>query len=263
MSRTKQLFILLLCLLCPLAATGVRAAETDTPELSYELAVDGSTARMGDIVTVTFRIRRVDGSGETYRLRTLQNEIMYDQDFFEYVEGSARVIKSGGSVLFQTRVDGTHILKASYLSEFGGEFHATETFCSFQLRVIADGGSGAVANDSASAMAFGYDGEMLSVTAGSDTGAVTGADGPDAVHPGVIVTSSRFLNLPNGSARVPLLMAVLLLVLLALALMLVSALPAREDAPAHPARSRRALTAAGIALLLAATLCVWMLAAAW
>lgn len=142
MSRTKQLFALLLCLclLCPLAAT--RASAAGAPELSYELTADGDAVRTGDIITVTFRLLRADGGEETYRLRTLQNEIMYDQEFFEYVDSSAQVLKSGGSVLFQTRIDGTHILKASYLNEYGGEFSADEAFCSFQLRVIAEGGSG-------------------------------------------------------------------------------------------------------------------------
>lgn len=263
MSRTKQLFALLLCLclLCPLAATRASAAGTDAPELTYELTADGDAVRTGDVITVTFRLLRADGSEEAYRLRTLQNEIVYDQEFFEYVDGSAKVLKSGGSVLFQTRIDGTHIIKASYLSEFGGEFSADEAFCSFQLRVIAEGGSGWIANDSANAMAFGETGEALSVAAGDDT---TDATGTDAVHAGVIVTSSRFLNAPNGSARVPLLLTILFLVLLALALVAFSAFSPRdaEDGSQAP-RVRRALTVALVALLLASALCAWMLIAAW
>lgn len=210
--------------------------------------------KTGDVITVTFSLRRTDGSGEDYLLRTLQNEILYDQDFFEYVDGSAQMIKSGGSILFQTRVDGTHVLKASYLSEFGGTFHAEEAFCSFRLRVIAESGSGWVANDGARAMAFGIDG-----------GSVPIAGETDAAHAGVRVTCSRFLNLPNGSGRLPLLLALLALVLLTLILLLAAAmLSAHADSAARNGRLCRTLTAASCALLLAAAgLCAWMLAAAW
>lgn len=263
MSRTKKLFALLfcLCLLCPPAAARADAAGADTPPLAFDLAVDGSTVKTGDVITVTFSLRRTDGSGEDYLLRTLQNEILYDQDFFEYVDGSAQMIKSGGSILFQTRVDGTHVLKASYLSEFGGTFRAEEVFCSFRLRVIAESGSGWVANDGARAMAFGSGGGAAVIAGG--TGFGEGEAG--AAHAGVSVTCSRFLNLPNGSGKIPLLLALFSLVLLALVLLLAAAmLSAHTESAGRNGRLCRTLTAASCALLLAAAgLCAWMLAAAW
>lgn len=113
-------------------------------------------------------------------------------------------------------------------------------------------------------MAFGETGAALSVIAGGNADEATGVDGTDAVHAGVTVTCSRFLNLPNGSARVPPLLAMLLLVLLAFALVIFSVLSLHgtEDA-ARETRPRHALTVAGIALLLASALCAWMLVAAW
>lgn len=255
MSRTKELFALLLCLLCPLMAVSVGAVGAEIPPLAYELTADGNAVRTGDVITVTFRLRRTDGSDGEYRLRALQNEILYDQDFFAYVDGSAQMLKSGGSVLFQTRIDGTHIIKASYLSQFGGEFQAEEAFCSFRLRVIAEGGSGWVANDGECAIAFGIDGAAALI--------VSGGDGAESAP--VRVTCSRFLNLPNAGGRIPLLLAVLTLVLLTLALTLASVvLCARTEDAALLARRRRILTASASALLLlAAALCTWMLAAAW
>ena len=157
MKRLISLF-LWVSLICALLVTGAFAARQT--ELIYDLTVEGgeaATVKPGDIVTVTFRILRGDGKQDNFALLTLQNEIIYDQNFFEYVKGSDKVVKGSGNALFQTRTDGTHIIKASYLSPTGGSFKAEETFCTFQLRVVGTSGSGWVTCDWDRAKA--YDGD--------------------------------------------------------------------------------------------------------
>lgn len=136
--------MLSLCLCCSLLAPCAYAA--GGTDLTYDLTVDGgesATVKPGDIVTVSFVIK----SKTAHSVRILQNEIIYDQSFFEYVPGSAIAVKGGGNALFQTRTNGTHIIKASYLSPSGGSFQEEETFCTFQLRVVGTSGSGWVTCD--------------------------------------------------------------------------------------------------------------------
>lgn len=162
----KKSLILLLCV-CLFAAFAVplaHASEEPSPlSLEYALRIEGASdaeAKPGDVVTVVFSIRRIDGRSGDYSLRIVQNEILFDEEFFEYVPDSASVLKSGNA-LYQTRTDGTHIIKASYLSPNGGVYHEDEDFCSFQLRVKGTAGSGWVRCDPACAKA--YDGDNLRV----------------------------------------------------------------------------------------------------
>ena len=170
----KRLFtlVLSLCLAFSLLAPSALAAENGTVRLVYDLTVDGADCaqvRQGDVVTVTFRILRGDGSDESYKVRTLQNEIIYDQSFFEFVEGSAKAVKGGGSALFQTRTDGTHIIKASYLSANGGDYQEEEDFCTFQLKVIASGGTGWITCDWSRAKAYDSEGTAFAVVDGDSS----------------------------------------------------------------------------------------------
>ena len=191
----KKCLILLLCV-CLAAAFTVPpayASEEASPlTLEYTLRLDGASsaeAKPGEIVTVTFSIRRSDGESGDYALRILQNEIVFDESFFEYVPNSAEVLKSGNA-LFQTRTDGTHIIKASYLSPTGGSFREKEDFCSFRLRVIATEGSGWVRCDPEYAKA--YDGDNLRVTLRDASDAQVTANGP--CHPFEDVSKSAWYH---------------------------------------------------------------------
>lgn len=163
----KKCLILLLCvyLVTALTVPPAGASEEASPlKLEYALRIEGDTGAgvtPGDTVTVVFSLRRSDGGSGSYALRILQNEILFDESFFEYVPDSATVLKSGNA-LYQTRTDGTHIIKASYLSSNGGSFGEQEDFCSFQLRVKAAEGTGWVRCDPECAKA--YDGDNLRVT---------------------------------------------------------------------------------------------------
>lgn len=185
----KRLFTLLLslCLCCSLLAPCACAVESGGLNLIYDLTVEGSdsaTVKPGDIVTVTFSILRGDDKQDKYAIRVLQNEIIYDQSFFEYVDGSAKVVKDGGNALFQTRTDGTHIIKASYLSPSGGSFAPKEDFCTFQLRVVGTSGSGWVSCDWDCAKAYDGDNKSCAVRDGDNDAAADlriAVDGP--CHP--------------------------------------------------------------------------------
>lgn len=170
--------MLSLCLCCSLVAPCAYAA--GGTDLTYDLTVDGgesATVKPGDIITVTFVIK----SDSAHSVSVLQNEIIYDQSFFEYVPGSATVVKGGGNALFQTRTDGTHIIKASYLSPSGGSFRAEEVFCTFQLRVVGTSGSGWVTCDWDCAKAYDGNNKACTVVDGdsnANADLVVTADGP-------------------------------------------------------------------------------------
>ena len=168
----KRFLILILCIcICCSLLLPASAAEDSSLGLIYDLTADGSdtiTAEPGSIITVCFRMRRGDGSGEDFSLRILQNEILYDQDFFRFVEDSIQVEKSGGSALFQTRLDGTHIIKASFLSSDGSSFGDGEAFCSFRLQVVGSSGEGWVRCDRDRAKAYDGDNEACTLDAASE-----------------------------------------------------------------------------------------------
>jgi len=171
MKRLVTLF-LSVCLCCSMLVPCAYAA--GGTDLIFDLTVEGDASaavRPGDIVTVTFRILRGDGKQENHSVCILQNEIIYDQSFFEYVPGSAKVMKNGGNALFQTRTDGTRIIKASYLSPNGGSFAADEVFCTFQLRVVGTSGSGWVTCDWNCAGAYDGGNKLCSVRDGDSDAA--------------------------------------------------------------------------------------------
>lgn len=153
----KRLFSMTLILTIVFALCAPCANAANGLELIYDLTVEGgdsAAVKPGDIVTVTFRMLRGDGKQENYAISVMQNEIIYDQSFFEYVSGSARAVKGGANALYQTRTDGTHLIRASYLSPSGGSFGAEEDFCTFQLRVVGTSGSGWITCDWDRAQAY-------------------------------------------------------------------------------------------------------------
>jgi uncharacterized membrane protein YgcG len=148
MKRLASL-LLALCLAACLLVPSALAVEFSDMPLTYDLSVEGQnsvTVPADSVITVTFAIRRTD-SQEAYQISVLQNEIIYDQDFFEFVEDSMAVAKPGfAGVYFQTRTTGVHIVKCS---DMNGSYDADTAFCTFQLRVKATSGSGWVSCDEA------------------------------------------------------------------------------------------------------------------
>ena len=133
----KILIFFILCLtmsISVLAASGV-----SNVKLTYDITSEGKneiTVERGEVITVAFAINRTD-SGAGFSVSALQNEIMYDQSFFEYVTDSAVIAKNEASMIqprvaFQTRTTGDHIVKVFC----NGNFTAAESVVTFRLRVL-------------------------------------------------------------------------------------------------------------------------------
>ena len=140
------LSLLLCALLCGTASAAA-------PALTFALDVGGESVRAaspGDTLTVRFSILRTDAA-EPFSLFTIQNEIEFDMDFFEFVENSIVTRYANADASLQTRVMGQQIVKASALG--GPDYAAEQVFCEFQLKVKSNAtGSGWVRCSEASAI---------------------------------------------------------------------------------------------------------------
>lgn len=139
----RSIVSVLLAFVLILSCTAPALAVDDSRSYLFELTVDGSDTKnvsTGDIITVTFYLIRVD-SAESCDMYAMQNEISYDSDFFELVEGSALLSSGIGSAQI-VRNDKHHEFYMNYLSMSGGEsWDAKRLIGSFQLRVIGESGA--------------------------------------------------------------------------------------------------------------------------
>lgn len=123
-------------------------AEDTSRSYLFELSIDGKEARRagpGDTVTVTFTLRRTD-TAENSPMYAMQNEIAYDGDFFEPIDGSI-LVSRGIRTTQAAEWDGTQKLYMNFLSTAGGEDWAADRLVgSFQLRVTGTDGSGTITN---------------------------------------------------------------------------------------------------------------------
>lgn len=166
--------VLVLIMLCSIGVPAALAAG-GTAGITYELKVDcgnGKEVKPGSIVEVSFIVK----NNSAHYVSVMQNEIIYDQSFFEYVPDSATVVKSGSNALHQVRIDGTHIIKSSYLSPNGGKFSESETMCTFRLRVVGTEGEGWIRSDWSRAKAYNEDNSAVSLKDGGDI--TVAANGP-------------------------------------------------------------------------------------
>ena len=123
-------------------------AVDDSRAFFFELSVDGKDSKevqSGDVITVTFTLNRTD-SGEDYDMYAMQNEIRYDSNFFELVEGSAMLSNGIASSDIGLR-DSFREFYMNFVSLTGGEkWSAKRLVGSFQLRVIAQSGVTKITN---------------------------------------------------------------------------------------------------------------------
>lgn len=134
------------CILLPHLVLPVQAAEKE--KFLFELSVDGrdtKEVKTGDIITVVLRLKRTDKT-EDYTMYAMQNEIRYDSQFFELVEGSA-VLSDGIVSTDIAMVDHFREFYMNYLSMSGGEQWKADTMVgSFQLKVIGTSGVSTISN---------------------------------------------------------------------------------------------------------------------
>lgn len=169
-------FILLMCIALTMFSFSVSAAGTGLA-VTFDLTSKGEneiTAVNGEEITVLFTIDRTDGNGY-YEFNVFQNEIIYDQDFFEFVE--ATPIESEATALFQTRNGGINIIKTTSMLK---TFESNTEYCSIKFKVKAISGSGWIKCDAAAM--YDIEGELADLTeknlkvtiAGTTTVPVTG-----------------------------------------------------------------------------------------
>ena len=139
------LAVIMACILLPYLVLPVQAAGE---KYLFELSVDGrdtKEVKTGDIITVVLRLKRTD-KAEDYTMYAMQDEIRYDSQFFELVEGSA-VLSDGIVSTDIAMVDQFREFYMNYLSMSGGEKWKADTLIgSFQLKVIGTSGVSSITN---------------------------------------------------------------------------------------------------------------------
>lgn len=137
----------------------------DSRTYEIDLTVNGShevQAKAGDILTVTMTLKRTDSS-EDAMMYAMQDEIRYDPDFLELVDGST-LMMNGIEVTDIGLIDDYRAFYVNFLSLGGGENWKADTMLgSFQMKVLGDKGSSMLKNENC----------LVSTQDGSDSYALT------------------------------------------------------------------------------------------
>ncbi len=146
MKRLWSILLMLIVLITVMPAEATAAQEHAA--FRYELTVDGMSekeVRIGDIITVVLHLCRTDAE-EDYTMYAMQDEIRYDSNFFELVEGS-HILSPGIQTTDIAMRDHYRELYMSFLSLSGGETWLPKKLIgSFQLRVIGTSGVTRITN---------------------------------------------------------------------------------------------------------------------
>ena len=142
----KKLLTVLLAAFVAVGIGIVATAAMDPYRITYDINSEGEnyvTAETGDIITVTFEMKRTDGDGSPYSLVSYQNEIEYDMDFFELDTDSVEMTfpVNPSFKIVDDRTTGQRIIKASNRDI---EHQTNHIICTFNLKVIGTYGSGTV-----------------------------------------------------------------------------------------------------------------------
>ena len=138
----RKILSVVLTVFLLISMSAVAFAADSGREYLFELTVDGADKKevqTGDIITVVFNLLRTDAA-EHYDMYAMQNEIRYDSEFFELVDGSA-LLSSGIETTDIGLRDTYREFYMNFVSLSGGEkWDAKRLVGSFQLRVIAVSG---------------------------------------------------------------------------------------------------------------------------
>lgn len=146
--------IVLIMMLISVIPMSAGAENPDDMSFSFELSVDGKgnvekKVKTGDVITIMFYLNRTD-SDEAYTMYAMQNEIRYDSEFFELVEGSIQI---GSKDIRTTDIalrDRHREFYMNYVSMGGGAKWNAESFIGFfQLKVIGTQGVSVITNEDA------------------------------------------------------------------------------------------------------------------
>ena len=142
----KKTFCYLLSFLLMLSLS-VPAWAAD-PTFDFRLSADDLDTKLvsnGDVITVTLNLNRTD-SNDAYTMYAMQDEIVYDPEFFELVEGSERVFTDVRTTDIMLRGH-RRAFYMNYLSLAGGsKWNARQQVGTFQLKVIGTSGVSRISN---------------------------------------------------------------------------------------------------------------------
>ena len=157
--RGLSSYIAAWCLLFGMVITAF-AADTSRSYL-FELSVNGKQeihAEKGDVLTVTLNLNRTDADEEA-DMYAMQDEIRYDDEFIEIVDGSL-MMTEGIENTDIGLTDGDRAYYLNYLSMKGGEpWESHKLIANFQVKVLSDKGATTLKNENC----------VVSVKDGSDT----------------------------------------------------------------------------------------------
>lgn len=144
----KKWFIFLLTVIMMMPMFCMTASAAEMPKFRYELTVDGKDVvevTPGDVITVTLHLYRSD-KDEAYTMHAMQDEIRYDSEFFELVDGTT-LLSNGIQSTDIALVDHHREFYMNYVSLAGGsKWDSNMRIGTFQLRVIATEGATTVSN---------------------------------------------------------------------------------------------------------------------
>ena len=143
----KKFFALFLAVVLLLSCIPTAYA-AEEKEFFFELSVDGSDTKHvqpGDVITVVFHLNRTDEDAP-YDMYAMQDEIRYDSNFFQLVEGSA-LLSDGIQTTDLGLRDNYREFYMNFLSLSGGEqWPARRLVGSIQLKVIGQSGVTQITN---------------------------------------------------------------------------------------------------------------------
>lgn len=143
----KKIFALFLAVVLLLSCIPTAYA-VEEKEFFFELSVDGSDTKQvhpGDVITVVFHLNRTDEDAP-YDMYAMQDEIRYDSNFFQLVEGSALLSNGIQTTDLELR-DNYREFYMNFLSLSGGEqWPARRLVGSIQLKVIGQSGVTQITN---------------------------------------------------------------------------------------------------------------------
>lgn len=144
----RKWFVFLLTVILMMPAFCMTASAAETPEFRYELSVDGKDTvevNTGDVITVTLYLYRTD-EDEAYTMYAMQDEVRYDSEFLELVEGTT-LLSNGIQSTDIALVDHHREFYMNYVGLTGGnQWDSKMRIGTFQLRVIGTTGTTTVSN---------------------------------------------------------------------------------------------------------------------
>jgi len=132
----KKIFLVsvtCLLLMALAASTALADGEDYTFKLSYSPSAE---LKVGDVITVTFSL--INNKNTGYKMYIMQNEVVFDIEYFELVEGSITPAAGFSSGIRENPKDGKISVLLNYvdLSQNGVERPANIIAGSFQLKII-------------------------------------------------------------------------------------------------------------------------------